>query len=378
MDFEAILNSVNWEQIKGVPGWGLQVLVALLLTYCANAVINKVFQRVQSGVNRHDNIFAHAALDAGQKPVQLVIWVIGISWSVSIIWQVTDSPLLAGFAPFSDVLKVGLLVWGVVRVISRAEKLYLAQEDGAEKRVDATTAVAMGRLLRITVLISGLLIIMQSMGYSVSGILAFGGVGGLAVGYAAKDMLANFFGGLMIYMDKPFRVGDWVRSPDREIEGTVHYIGWRQTQITTFDKRPLYVPNSTFMNISVENPSRMENRRIKETIGLRYSDGRKVSVILMEIREYLHASPFIDQDKIIMVNFNAFGASSLDFFIYCFTKTTDWAQYHMEKEQVLLDIMNIIHRNGADIAFPTQTIDLPYSKFPTDIKRPQSAETELA
>ena len=80
---------------------------------------------------------------------------------------------------------------------------------------------------------------------------------------------------MFVYLDRPFAVGDWVRSPDREIEGTVENIGWRVTRIRTFDKRPLYIPNSIFSQIAVENPSRMSNRRIKETIGIRYDDASK-------------------------------------------------------------------------------------------------------
>ncbi|OED42597.1 mechanosensitive ion channel protein MscS [Endozoicomonas sp. (ex Bugula neritina AB1)] len=359
MEFPAVIQNVDWSFIQGAPSWLVQVLVALSITYCASFFLRKILTRLASGVNPDINLWANAALVAGRKPANYFLWVLGISWSVDIIWRITQDPLFAKFDRFSDVLLVVLLIWWLIRMIRQSEKSYLKHPEALNGKVDATTAIAMGRLLRISILIIGLLIIMQSMGYSISGVLAFGGVGGLAVGLAAKDMLANFFGGLMIYLDKPFRVGDWVRSPDRQIEGTVQYIGWRQTRILTFDKRPLYVPNAAFMNISVENPSRMENRRIKETIGLRYSDARKVNIILKDIREYLNNSDVIDKDKIIMVNFNTFGASSLDFFIYCFTKTTDWAQFHMEKEQVLLDIMNIIHGQGGDIAFPTQTLDLP-------------------
>ena len=116
---------------------------------------------------------------------------------------------------------------------------------------------AMAKLLRLSVIITAGLVVLQTLGFSISGVLAFGGVGGIAVGFAARDLLANFFGGLMIYLDRPFSVGDWVRSPDRNIEGTVERIGWRLTVIRTFDKRPLYVPNSVFANIAVENPSRM-------------------------------------------------------------------------------------------------------------------------
>ena len=133
-------------------------------------------------------------------------------------------------------------------------------------------------------LILVILTVMQLFDYSVSGLLAFGGIGGIAVGFAAKDLLANFFGGLMIYLDRPFSVGDWIRSPDKEIEGTVEDIGWRLTRIRTFDKRPLYIPNSIFASISVENPSRMSNRRIYEKIGIRYDDMSKMNTIVTEVK----------------------------------------------------------------------------------------------
>jgi MscS family membrane protein len=204
----------------------------------------------------------------------------------------------------------------------------------------------------------GVLTIMQAFGLSLSGLLTFGGVGGLIVGLAAKDLLSNFFGGLMIYFDRPFKVGDWIRSPDRQIEGTVERIGWRMTSIRTFDKRPLYVPNSVFSNIVVENPSRMLNRRIFETIGLRYDDADKVPAIINAVREMLKNHKDIDTRQTLIVNFDAFGASSLNFFIYTFTKTVNWVRYHEVKQDVLLQVMTIIKEHEADIAFPTQTLKL--------------------
>lgn len=207
-------------------------------------------------------------------------------------------------------------------------------------------------------LITTALVIMQTLGYSVSGVLAFGGIGGLAVGFAAKDLLANFFGGLMIYLDRPFKVGDWIRSPDKQIEGTVEDIGWRQTRIRTFDKRPLYVPNATFANISVENPSRMTNRRIYEYVGVRYDDSAQLTGIIAEVKSMLLAHPEIDTKQTLIVNFDRFGPSSLDFFIYTFTKTTNWIRFHEIKQDVMVNVMNIIEKNGASIAFPTTTVHL--------------------
>jgi MscS family membrane protein len=208
------------------------------------------------------------------------------------------------------------------------------------------------------VIITAILVAMQLFGYSISGLLAFGGIGGIAVGFAAKDLLANFFGGLMIYLDRPFSVGDWVRSPDKEIEGTVEDIGWRLTRIRTFDMRPLYIPNSVFANISVENPSRMTNRRIYETLGIRYSDINVMGEIINQVTAMLKAHDAIESDQTLIVNFDKFGPSALDFFVYTFTKTTNWIEFHKIKQDVLLKIAQIIEDNNAEIAFPTSTVHI--------------------
>jgi MscS family membrane protein len=168
----------------------------------------------------------------------------------------------------------------------------------------------------------------------------------------------------MIYLDRPFAIGDWIRSPDRDIEGTVESIGWRLTVVRTFDKRPLYIPNSIFNTLALENPSRMLNRRIKETIGLRYQDASKINDIVMAVRNMLETHEEIDQSQTLMVNLNSYAPSSLDFFIYTFTKTTNWVTYHEIKQDVMIKIINIVHDHDADFAFPTRTIN----GFPNEFK----------
>jgi len=118
------------------------------------------------------------------------------------------------------------------------------------------------------------------------------------------------------------------------------------------------VPNSIFTNIIVENPSRMSNRRIHETIGLRYSDLTSMDKVVSEVEAMLRAHPEIDTEKTLMVNFNEFADSSVDFFIYCFTKTTQWVKFHGVKQDIMLRIAAIIEANHAEIAFPTSTIHL--------------------
>ncbi len=253
-----------------------------------------------------------------------------------------------------DVAIVVMIAWALTRLINSGMDNYMSRQERRGKSYDYTALNAISKLLKISVALSAFLIGLQTLGVSVSGVLAAGGIGGIAIGFAAKDMLANFFGAFIIYFDKPFKVGDWIRSPDKEIEGTVEDIGWRITTIRTFDKRPLYVPNSVFSNISVENPSRMSHRRIYETVGIRYDDIGVMAVIVDDVTAMLQKHQEIDESQTLIVNFDAFNSSSCDFFVYTFTHTTNWIEFHRIKQDVLLQIANIIDEHGAEIAYPTQ------------------------
>jgi MscS family membrane protein len=334
--------------------WVVQVFVVVLITaivsFFAKRILAKVHKRLGDTPTQWDDIIFAAMM----RPVTWIVWLQGLDIAVDIIYAETNS---AVFSYSNYVRDVGVLVcitWFVLGVIRGAEEEYSENSD----RVDKHTVHAISKLVRLAVIITAALVILQTLGFSVSGVLAMGGIGGIAVGFAAKDLLANFFGGLIVYLDRPFVIGDWIRSPDRNIEGTVENIGWRVTMIRDFQSRPLYVPNSVFTNIIVENPSRMANRRIYETIGLRYSDLTSMDKVVTEVEAMLRSHDEIDPDTTMMVNFNEFSDSSVDFFIYCFTKTTQWVKFHQIKQDVMLRIAKIIEANNAEIAFPTSTIHI--------------------
>lgn len=226
------------------------------------------------------------------------------------------------------------------------------------KGSDPTSAKVISRTLKVAIVVFLVLMFGDRLGFSLSGLMAFGGIGGIAIGLAGKDILSNFFSGVMLYFDRPFNIGDWVRSPDRSIEGTVVEIGWRMTKIITFDSRPLYVPNSIFASISVENPSRMANRRINTTIGLRYQDADKIGAVVQDIEAMLKQHDDIDGNQTILVYFDAFGESSLNIMVYCFTKTTDWAKWLAAQQDVYLKIIEIVRRHDANFAYPSRTMFL--------------------
>lgn len=348
----------NWSLLSESWRVALVVFGLVFATATVAFIVSHVVGALEKRFSRTGNLWDDTLLHAGRKPLVAFVWLQGVFWAAEIAYRYSEAEVFA----FNDtVLRMGfvfLLVWSVLRLIKEGEGI-LVSPMKMKKPMDYTTVNAISKLLRAVVIITAVLIAMQSLGYSISGVLAFGGMGGIAVGFAAKDLLANFFGGFIIHLDRPFKVGDWVRSPDRNIEGTVEQIGWRLTTIRTFDKRPLYVPNATFTTIAVENPSRMTNRRIYETIGIRYVDVSQMADIVADIRAMLENHEEIDSDETLIVNFLAFNASSLDIMVYTFTKTINWVQYHAVKQDVLLRISDIIGGYGAEVAFPTRTLHLP-------------------
>ena len=349
----------EWLNIDASMVWVTQIFVIILATLILSFFANQILKRIHRRFEKTKTDWDDTLVEAARKPLRTLIWVLGLCYAIEIIYKETQAEIFSAIDAVRDVGVIATITWWLVRFIKAFELNLIKHKQEKGEEIDHTTLEAVSKLIRLAVLITSGLVILQTLGFSVSGVLAFGGIGGIAVGFAARDLLANFFGAFMIYFDRPFSVGDWIRSPDKEIEGTVENIGWRLTRIRTFDKRPLYVPNALFTTIIVENPSRMLNRRIFETIGIRYDDMEQMQAITDEVRDMLQHHEEIDQNQTLMVHFDAFNASSIDFFVYCFTKTTKWTEYHAVKHDVLLGISNVITSHGAEIAFPTRTLHVP-------------------
>lgn len=336
----------------------IQIFVAVFATALISLLSRKILIKIGTKFEKTKNLWDDVLLFSIRKPLRLFIWVYGVTYAASLALAEMEMQYDDLFSKIHQVTFILFISWSLLRFINSFQKNY-NNNSKLQDRIDETTLSAITKLLNISVIITSFLVTLQTLGFSISAVLAFGGVGGLAVGLAAKDMLSNFFGAFIIYMDKPFKVGDWIRSPDKSIEGVVEKIGWRQTIVRTFDKRPLYVPNSVFNSIIVENPSRMTNRRIYEHYGVRYDDMSSVANIVLEVENMLKNHAEIDTNQTLMVNLNNFSDSTVDFFVYTFTKTTNWEEFHQIKQEIMLNISNIIAANGAEFAYPTTTLQLP-------------------
>jgi MscS family membrane protein len=344
------------EKLFGAHLWTLHVAIALFCTLVIHFISSRTTLKLAHKAAQKKVLYAEAFLQAIYKPLAYIIWLIGLSCALMLSFpEQHDYWLFAYLVPIKKTGIILILTWAAIRFIQKVEALTIARNK-RKKNVDETMIHALALLMTITTVVLGGMSMMQLFGLPLSGLLAFGGIGGAGIAFASKDLLANFFGGLVVYMDKPFKIGHWIRSPDKNIEGTVEHIGWRVTRIRTFDKRALYVPNSFFLTISVENASRMLNRRIKTLVGVRYDDADKIEAITKDIKQMLLDHPDIDKNLNILVYLTEFGASSLDILLDTFTITIQRAEYQAVRHDVLMKTLKIIASHKAECAFPTQTL----------------------
>ena len=348
--------------------WVIEVFLVVFFTLLFNFIEIRIYNKFSHKLDKTPTVWDNAFLWAIHKPLGFLIWLMGLSYAIKIASVHAARPELFAWLPTAKSIGIVLIItWALLRFAKRAEHELLkkaiqsanSNEKNNNLRVDQTTAQAIGHLLRISIIITATLVILRVLNIDITAVLALGGAGSLIIGFAAKDMLANFFGAMIIYLDKPFRVGDWISSPDKSIEGVVEYIGWRMTTIRSFDKRPLYVPNSIFANISVQNPSRMTNRRLREVFGVRYKDARHIKAIVIDVKTMLSNHPDVDKEMAMFVSLDEFGPSSLNCVVYAFTKTTEWIPYQEIKQDIMLKIIDIVDNHGAEMAFPTRTLEIP-------------------
>lgn len=299
-----------------------------------------------------------ALLYAAKVPLQVTLWLASLFFSYDILAKTYNLVAVSDFPVIQQLIVTLPFVWFLFRLKGSYERLILELHKRKEFELDQTLFSVISKLSTVIIVLFSVVTILHVVGIPLQSLMIFGGAVSIAVGFAGTNVIANFFGGLMVYINRPFRVGDWISSPDKSIEGTVEEIGWYSTRIRTFERQILHVPNSLFTQIVLKNPSQMYNRRIRPTISLRYQDVDKVDAIVNGIETMLKGHSEIDHEQSLMVHWVAFGTHSLDIDVYTFTKTKDWKKYRSIQQDVFMEIMKIVKEHGAEIAFPTQDIYL--------------------
>jgi MscS family membrane protein len=208
--------------------------------------------------------------------------------------------------------------------------------------------------LQIVILAITLVIIINDWGYDVSGLIAGLGIGGLAISLAAQDTLSNLFGFTAIVGDRPFSVGEYIKTKD--VEGIIEQVGLRSTRVRQLDQAVVTVPNSVLASSAILNWSRLRKRQINLTLGITYgARSEQVETLLQRLRDLLVNWENADAQSVV-VNLVNLGDRSLEILVRCYLNIADWGPFTQEKERIFLAIMRIVEEIGLQVAVPSRTI----------------------
>jgi MscS family membrane protein len=229
------------------------------------------------------------------------------------------------------------------------------------------------RTFGVAAVIAIVLYVSNQLGAPLYGLVAGLGVGGIAIALAAKSTLENFIGGLTLFADKPFRIGDWVVVGDKE--GTVENIGIRSTRIRTFYDSRLSIPNGEIVAMTIDNMGMRTYRRVYTNVGIRYdTPPERIEALLEGIKRVIQANPNTRKDYFHVV-LHDFGPDSLVVMLYFFVKVPDWSAELVERQRVFLEIVRLADAIGVEFAFPTQTLQI--ETFPGQPgRKPQPAASD--
>ena len=249
---------------------------------------------------------------------------------------------------------------GVLQVAYRAIDIFMdvlaRRATKTESKLDDSLVPLLRTAVRLFVTFVGLLFVLQNLDINVSSLIAGLGLGGLAIALAAQDTVRNLLGGVTIFADKPFEVGDWVVVDG--VEGTVEAVGFRSTRVRTFYNSLISVPNGNLMDSGIDNMGQRRWRRYKTTLGVAYhTKPDQLQAFVEGIRAIIQANPGMRQDYYI-VEFHGFGATSLDILVYCFIDAEDWNEELRTRHVLNLDIMRLAESLQVEFAFPTQTLHI--------------------
>lgn len=344
-------NRVNEDTLKYI-GIATGVFIIFLLF---RKVFTKYILRILLKITGNKEI-GKKIIEAFRQPIRDFFIVIGAYFAVlfigrAFLFNLYREPVLNHIFKSAIII---LAAWGFYNLTSERSLLYEGLSERFNFKLDKIVLPFLSKILRAVIIGLTICVVLDEWGYNVNGFIAGLGIGGLAFALAAQDTLANLFGGLVIIMDKPFSIGDYIKTPN--VEGVVEDINFRSTKIRALDKGLVTEPNSTIAKSTITNWTKRNTRRMSFSIGVTYGTSKeKLQNCIVNIREMLLQDINVLNEGII-VNFDNFGASSLDIAIICFTNTSDYNRFLQIKEDINFRIMDILEEEGVSMAFPSTSI----------------------
>ena len=348
----------NWakRQLFGVAVWQFVVaFVFVLFALAAKKISDHLFAtRIIPLLRKTPFDLDHLVAEAAAPPIGWLLLLLGLYGTFGVLTLPREPNVHGAVFGLLKILLAADILWFLFRMVDIGDAYLTKLAGRTDSTLDDQLVPVVRKALKVTIALIGFVWAVQLLGYSVSSLLAGLGIGGLAVALALQDTLANFFGSVCIFLDRPFVVGDWVKI--RDVEGFVEEVGFRSTRIRTLPTTLVSIPNKNVADATIDNLSKMPKRRVLQTVGVTYeTDADQMEQAVAAIREIVENDEGVHKETIV-VRFQEFGGSSLDILVLYFTTAIPLPGHLATKERVNLAIMRKLAAMGLDIAFPTQTI----------------------
>jgi MscS family membrane protein len=345
--------------LEGSYGLSVQIIGILLFVLIFNWLVKSFLIRLSHSYRKQHKIWRLSFVSALYIPLSYVVWFMAF---VIFLDMISTNFFRVHLFDIHLMMKIGIVLalgWFLLRWnISINHSM---RELKAHHRIALTPGNLdmVSKLATIAIIIFTLFLLLDVTGSNIQTLIAFGGIGGLAIAFASQQVISNFFGGLMVYLNHPFTIGEYVNLPERKIEGEIEEIGWYMTCIRNPEKRPIYIPNSVFTQTIVLNISRKTHERIYLTFGLRYQDREVIKQVIDEIKWMLLKHPHIDHNQKVEVAVIHFESYSIDIEISAYVAEGHKADFKTIRQEIFIQMTSIIHKQGAELATPTTIVEIP-------------------
>lgn len=334
--------------------YGIALLV-VVLGYIARkiftgVIVAKLRKITKKTSSEYDDIFLQSiTAPAGMFCIVIAVYV---ALLICKLPSAAHDHLSGGFVTVVSIL----VLWLLIRLTDLVVLLLNNKLRNMHDDIALQFLPLLQRGLRVFIFVTGGVFIIQNIGVDVGSLLAGLGIGGLAMALAAQESLANFFGSLVLLVDRPFKVGDWITVGD--VDGDVEEMGFRSTRIRTWHKSLVTLPNKMLSSANIENWSKMNKRRVKQKLQITYDTPiEKVQQFVQGVEKILQDNKDVNQD-FILVKFTEFQESSLEILVYYFTTTVAWVEHLEIREQNNCAFISLAENLGVSFAFPTRSIKI--------------------
>lgn len=352
--------SLMWSPINLVDGeaqWFLSFLAILTIAAVSTHLWRWVCGYFSQKFHLTSQFFKEAAVKATILPVIFYIWFLAFLQIADLISDqfFSESLPLEIKLLFRSVL-VLTIAWFLFRLKHNVAVVLLQKSQRKQISLQPGTVHGITKLCSVLIVIITSLLLLEVTGVSLNALIAFGGISGLAFAFASQEVIANFFGGVMIHVVQPFQIGEHIMLPASSLEGVVEEIGWYETMLRSKEMQPIYIPNSLFSKAFVVNNGRRSHRRLQEKISIRHEDMNKVAAIIAATRTFLQEDEAIDTSKRMNIHIDQIAAYSIDLSVIALSTVVDETQFLGVRDRVLTKVFAIIEEQGAKVAIPRETV----------------------